>query len=538
MKTALISFFPNAISVRSLAAYLKSRGYEALCIFCPADLQEAHAQRLIAGLQEQGVGLVGISVLTDTYDAAVTVTRWIHWQMGIPVVWGGAHVNVMPEESLRHADMVCMGESEEAILELVSGMSASGLSGSAVPNIWYRTKQGIVKNSLRILEEDLDRFPFPDMDLQTQFVLDDTGLMGVAADSYRKFYSIMTSRGCPYRCRYCYNSYRARQYKGKGRYLRFRSVENVVRELEEANARFGMKQVKIWDDSFLARPLDDIRRFANLYGKQIGKPFFILGEPMAFDRTKVECLKDCGLKEMQIGIQTGSERVNREIYHRQISTAETIRVAQTLHELGIRARYDIIFNNPYEQISDLKETINLLMKIPGEFSLLGFNLIFYPGTEITEQALRDHLIARRINPDDSAPIQSALNSPVLSGRQAVVSERYYRILYDSQSKEYLNGVIALVSFRFLPRWVTRFFAGLHVPGRAALLHGFAKCCRLIIHLNRRLHRGAWRLPPPAAPSTSSGAQSPSRSAHHRPSTASVKISSAPPTSCDPPFPPP
>src|SRR5512137_1539965 len=119
VRTALISFLTNSINTRLLSSYLKQNGYDALCYFCPGTVSEQNVQSLVEHLRKNQVSLVGISLVTDDYYSAVVVTRAIKKVLGVPVIWGGAHVNVRPDECLRHADMICRGEGEEAILELV-----------------------------------------------------------------------------------------------------------------------------------------------------------------------------------------------------------------------------------------------------------------------------------------------------------------------------------------------------------------------------------------------------------------------------------
>ena len=117
-RIALMSFLANSINVRTLSAYLKQNGYESICVFCPCLPNEANTQALIQLLKQQRISLVGISLVTDNYYSAVILTKAIKKELAIPVIWGGAHVNVMPDECLRHADMICKGEGEEALLDL------------------------------------------------------------------------------------------------------------------------------------------------------------------------------------------------------------------------------------------------------------------------------------------------------------------------------------------------------------------------------------------------------------------------------------
>jgi hypothetical protein len=140
--------------------------------------------------------------------------------------------------------------------------------------------------------------------------------------------------------------------------------------------------------------------------------------------------------------------------------------------MGIQAIYDIIFNNPYETRDDVMETLRLLLAFPRPFQVQGFNLIFYPGTTITDNALKDGFIAPKPVTEDFSTIESAANSPVSMMGKAKVSERFYVVNYSSTDKAYLNSVIALMSSPFVPLPVIRYFGESEGPLKRVLLTAF------------------------------------------------------------------
>lgn len=476
MHIALISFLTNSLSTRTLSSHIKRNGFKSTCLFCQEEFNQTNLEALISLLKKLNISMVGISTVTDDFKKAVHLTAEIKKYLKIPVIWGGSHVNVRPEESLGYADIICMGEGEDALLDLLRNWSQQKHDEYRINNIWFNTPNGIVRNELRCLEEDIDRYPMPDFDVESMLVMDATSFKTIGEKHLNYEYSVMSSRGCPYSCTYCYNSYRRRQYKGKGKYLRTRKIEKVIEELALARKKFpGIRKINFMDDSFIARKVDDFKLFKQLYTEQINLPFYALAEPMAFDFRKVSLLADCGLSELQIGIQSGSERTNNEVYKRKISNEKVLKIAQFVHEKKISVVYDLIFNNPYESTSDLKDTIDLLLKFPQPFSLQGYNLIFYPETRLTDMALNDGKIEVRENEDANFDtIESKCDSPIAMRGKGKTSSRFYNIHFDSKEKEYFNSVISLFAYNHVPRFVIKFFRTSDKPLMQALLEAFNK----------------------------------------------------------------
>lgn len=455
----LVSFLVNSINTRLLAGYVKQKGHAATCLYCPQKPTPSDLSALSGFLAEKTVDLVGLSLVTDDYPAAVTVTKAIRDVFRGPMLWGGAHANVKPEECLEHADIVCLGEGEEALLELMDSLGRDPDPDIRIRNLWFNSPDGILKNDLRPLEEDLDRYPYPDSDLRHQFVLRDGGVLPMLGEPPPVEYSIITSRGCPYNCHYCYNSYRRSQYAGKGRYLRKRSIDNVIGELKGAkNRNPGLRKINFWDDSFVARPIEEFERFRDLYREHVGLPFFALIEPMVFHADKMKILKDCGLCALQVGIQTGSETVNRSIYNRNITNERVLDVARQIRELDVAVVYDVIFNNPYESEEDVAQTVRLLSQFPRPCSIQGFNLIFYPGTRMTENAIRDGYITPCVHKDETHTIEGAKDSPIANRGKSILSNRFYQTHYTPEGKEYWHKVLSLLGHTYPCPVLIRYFA--------------------------------------------------------------------------------
>ena len=208
-------------------------------------------------------------------------------------------------------------------------------------------------------------------------------------------YQTMTGRGCPHACTYCGNSFYRDLYK-RQRYVRYRSVENVMEELENVKREYPFINF-IWfsDDSFFGRPLPDMLKFAEQYKRRVGDPFYLLGSPGTISEEKSEALVDAGLHCIQMGGEHGSKRIQKMMKRSTMGNDKIIKSAEVIVKYADRTappQYDIIYDLPYETIEDKLDTLRLIADMPKPYRLQAFSVIFYPGTSLHTLAMRDGLV--------------------------------------------------------------------------------------------------------------------------------------------------
>ncbi|MBN1593697.1 MAG: B12-binding domain-containing radical SAM protein [Candidatus Coatesbacteria bacterium] len=419
MRIALISPYSDIFTpgLRSISAYLRANGVDTRLIFIPnlyvhrvlEEFLEPYNSDVLRGATElcRDVDIVAVSLSTNLYNRAVQLTSYLKKRIDVPFVWGGIHATIRPEECLEHADIVVIGEGEETMLDIAK-RQADPAACMEIPNVCIKTNDGIRKNPVRPLIQDLDSLPAPDFDNPDYNVFDpDVGKFVVPdlrmllrlhgkgpshGKNYQKYLAI-TTRGCPFSCAYCVNDVLVKLYGRKG-YIRRRSVEAIISELQAIRNRYEfINRIVIFDDSFLAGPTEWIEGFAARYKESINLPLFCMSSPSNLSKRKLDALVDAGLTTIQVGIQTGSDRIN-EIYNRAAKNADVVEAAELLNGYADRLRplYDIIVDNPYETHADRMETVKLMMKIKKPFSIQLFSLTMFPGTEICERAKRDGLV--------------------------------------------------------------------------------------------------------------------------------------------------
>ncbi len=255
MKITLISLDQEVftIGVRILSACLRKAGYPVQCVFLPVEQDRVRkigkfVEALDGSLLDELVtlcadsDLVGTSLLSNHFTQAVQITEYLHQKKWpATVIWGGIGPTVEPEECIKYADIVSVGEEEDALLELVDRLT-QGKPHQEIENLWVRDGDGIHTNSIRPLLRDLDSLPIPDYSCFDHYISYHGRLVPLTPALQMEFrgdryctdedginYPILTSRGCPFSCSYCCNSVFEKMYRGQRR-LRWRGSEQILQE--------------------------------------------------------------------------------------------------------------------------------------------------------------------------------------------------------------------------------------------------------------------------------------------------------------------
>jgi radical SAM superfamily enzyme YgiQ (UPF0313 family) len=147
--------------------------------------------------------------------------------------------------------------------------------------------------------------------------------------------------------------------------------------------------IMLQDDSFMSCNKEYLRDFCQAYKTKIKVPFVVNTIPTYVNREKLGLMKEAGLSWINMGLQSGSDRVNREIYKRRSLKNDFLRAARLVNELKIAGKYDVILDNPFENETETMETIETLIETPKPYIVEFYSLIFYPGTELHERAMSE-----------------------------------------------------------------------------------------------------------------------------------------------------
>ena len=251
----------------------------------------------------------------------------------------------------------------------------------------------VIKNDLYPLIDNLDAIPAADFTNEDKYLVERGKTLELPVLADRAEYDIMSSRGCPFACTYCCNNTYVKIYKGLGQIVRRRKVENVIDELKNAKKIFkSLSYVYFYDDVFTTDK-GWIEQFSRQYSKEINLPFFCYTHPACADGDTFRLLKEAGLRDITMGIQTGSKST-REVYlKRPGSNDKIMELAHLFKRQRINVSYDILMDNPFESDEDKNQTLRLLLSLPRPFQLHTHSLTYFPETELTRLALENGYIS-------------------------------------------------------------------------------------------------------------------------------------------------
>lgn len=348
-----------------IAPFLRREGHEVAMIRVAAG---APLPDVVRAIRDAAPSILGLSLTTRQWLRAREVVRAVRAELDVPVIAGGLHPTFAPEEVLATPgfDYVCLGEGEEPMRDLLRVLETRGrvpILGKPIPNIWVK---GGLRPPLRPPIEPLDAMPF------------------IARDLLDEKYGVVqmtTQRGCPFPCTYCAARMYDELYEGTGAdYGRRRSHENVLAEITELKRSGRVNYITFLDDTFtLHHPW--VRGYCKLHRERAGIPFSIHARVETVNPDLLEHLAKAGCKHIVYGVESGSERVRREILQRPVTNQRFVDVFRWTRDVGITIVANYMLGIPGETRADVEETLALHDQLaPDDFGYFVFYP--YPGTHL------------------------------------------------------------------------------------------------------------------------------------------------------------
>lgn len=404
------------IGIALISAILKKAGHDTL-LFSPNHFSK---ETFLSTINKYNPDLVGFSTTTHQYQYAIKYAEILKKTKNIPVIFGGFHPTFAPENVISNpnVDMVCRGEGEFAALELANALEKHD-DYSHIPNLWVKKENGeIIKNPLRKLIEDLDSLPFPDREFINQReILKNNGFR----------LDIAVGRGCPYNCPYCCNSALRELYKDNGQFIRLRSVDNVLKELNLLLQKYKVEEIHFQDDMFLLNK-EWFREFADKYSKNFHIPFHISARIEHVNEEIARLLKKSGCISITIGVENGNEEFRKTVLNKNITNETMLNTRQLLKKFGIKICSLNMVGVPGETPQTIKETLNFNKKLNPDWLACSIYTP-YPGTSLYKLCEEKGFLEKDFTDFSSSYLDeksaSILNLPTISKREIIKGHREF-----------------------------------------------------------------------------------------------------------------
>lgn len=356
---------------------LANRGFEVKIIHCTEKESEQYAKE-IAKSQPLWAGF---SVMTgpQTPHSALMSEKIKEYDPTIPLVWGGIHPSLLPEQCLNedYIDVVVIGDGEDTALELTERLE-KGKSLDELLGTGFKKNRDMVLNAPRPfvenLDDDLYRINFNLLDFSKYFT---------QARSMKRVVAYKTSRGCPFNCSFCYNQ------KFHQRKWRAKSPERVIEDISFLKQNYNIDGVMFYDDTFY---VDKKRALKILEGIRLPAKTDIRVDLV--DENLLAQMKELRVFDILIGVESGSDRILK-ILNKGVTADDIKRVVKLLAKYNLRVGYSAILGMPGETEAEKRQTVELLLWIHAIHKNKTITVgpyLPYPGSKLYDTALRDGFI--------------------------------------------------------------------------------------------------------------------------------------------------
>lgn len=367
--------------IADLSGCLKARGHETGLININEALYDVPSDdEIVEQVRAWRADFLAFSVMTQQYKYALRLARRIREVMPeIPMALGGVHAIMCTEEVKNDGfwDYIGVGECDEAFPDLIDKLQAGDPTYMEVKNFCFRQPDGSYHVNPLGPYPELDRLPPKDYE-----IFDLPHMLG------RKngWQSVLTSRGCPYRCTYCFNHEVTDRYLEDGghsrrSYLRHYSTERILRELKELKARHPYIETFIFDDDLFTLNKQYCADFAKAYADSgLNVPFVLNAHVQSFSEPIAKALSESPCMILKFGVESGSAELRKKVLERHMSNQQIIDAFDLCHEYGLHTSAFLMFGLPYETRAMMEETIDLMARIkPGR---MRWAIFFpFPGTK-------------------------------------------------------------------------------------------------------------------------------------------------------------
>lgn len=361
-----------------LSSYLKKHGYEVDLILFREE------KNIIKAINKRKPDIIGFPTFTGDHDWVTSWAKKIKKEAEKPplIILGGPHPTYYPDIIEKEGvDIIARGEAEETLLELMEALRLKR-DYKNIAGLWVKDGSQIIRNEIRPLQENLEKYPLPDRDIYYKYSF-------LKKASAKQF---LTGRGCPFQCTFCANRILKQIYEGKGRFVRRRSPEGAVNEIYEVKKKYGLKTVSFTDDVFLTEKRW-LEEFLKKFKEKINLPFMCNVTANLIDEETIKLLKKYGCYGISMGVESGNQEIRFKVLKKFITNEHIIDAGRQAKKNNLILKTYNILALPGETLENAFETLYINVKIKSDFAACSL-LQPFPKYEITEYAKEKGFLPR------------------------------------------------------------------------------------------------------------------------------------------------
>ncbi|MDD5221822.1 MAG: radical SAM protein, partial [Patescibacteria group bacterium] len=377
MKLILVDVIDNQDKIQTK---YDSLGLGYLISFLPKDVRKEIEVEVVNSQVEEkivsfGPDMVGLSCVSQNFNRAKQIARFCK-DKNIAVIIGKSHITAIPSSLDSNMDVGIIGEGEQTfgeIIKLFIDKKFTKENLRMIKGVVFHDEGKLVQTESRPLIENLDLIPFPDRNL---FNIK-------KGDNVYMF----TSRGCPYKCRFCFSS----RFWDK---TRFNSAEYVIKEIGYLVDRYNSPRITFCDDLFIADK-KRLKKIVELIKKQKFYKkikFTVSVRANLVNNESARLLKEMGVDIVSMGLESGNERIFKFLKGDLVTVKDNMDAINYLKKYNLQVSASFIIGSPDETREEIMDTLNFIKKSKLD-SFDVYALLPLPGTPIWEYALGRRLVS-------------------------------------------------------------------------------------------------------------------------------------------------
>ena len=354
-----------------------------------SDVLQLKKKDIVQDIRDYDADTIGLSITTENrfeiFDLLKTIKAEFPEKL---LIVGGPHATMAGLDLITHIaaiDLVVIGEGERTILEIAAWHDAGAdrRQLDKIRGIMFRRDGRPVFTGPQTMIEDLDPLPFPAKHL---IPMERYDFLWPVDGSLLRATNIITSRGCPFNCNFCPTPLTW------GRRVRGYSPARVVDEIRWNRDKFGAELLWFFDDTFNYNITRTEELCRLIIREKMDIRFVAEVRIDILSRDLLALMRDAGVQYISFGVEAGSERVRRDIVHKNISNAQVFQTVDWARQLDIKATAFFIFSHPSETWAEAQESLGIIERIKDKADITVSILHIYPGTELETYAKQKKLL--------------------------------------------------------------------------------------------------------------------------------------------------